>query len=299
MSIQELVINFHMTEACNFRCEYCYATWDGNNSQQELHHSYSNIKELVTKTANYFLNDNPIKQKLGYKTVRLNFAGGEPVMLGSRFIKAILLAKSLGLNTSLITNGHLLTNTMVSKISPHLDMLGISFDTADHLLADSIGRVDRKKDWLSPQRLEEIVSHYRQSNPCGIVKINTVVNKYNWEENLTATITNIMPDKWKILRVLPVYSDSLCVTQQQYKHYLTKHQSLSNIIVAEDNDDMWQSYLMLNPEGKFYQNSGPCEGIKQSPSILDVSITDALTHIEFNPDTFAKRYKSNIDFQEI
>ncbi len=56
-------------------------------------------------------------------------------------------------------------------------MLGISFDTADHLLADNIGRVDRKKDWLSPQRLEEIVSHYRQSNPCGIVKINTVVNK--------------------------------------------------------------------------------------------------------------------------
>ncbi|PSU87666.1 hypothetical protein C0W35_21310 [Photobacterium kishitanii] len=108
-----------------------------------------------------------------------------------------------------------------------------------------------------------------------------------------------MPDKWKILRVLPVYSDSLCVTQEQYKHYLTKHQSLSNIIVAEDNDDMWQSYLMLNPEGKFYQNSGPCKGIKQSPSILNVSIIDALTHIEFNPDTFAKRYKSNINFQEI
>ncbi|PSV15954.1 viperin family antiviral radical SAM protein [Photobacterium kishitanii] len=204
MSIQELVINFHMTETCNFRCEYCYATWDSNNSQQELHHSYSNIKELITKTANYFLNDNPIKQKLGYKTVRLNFAGGEPVMLGSRFIKAILLAKSLGLNTSLITNGHLLTNTIVSKISPQLDMLEISFDTADHLLADSIGRVDRKKNWLSPQRLKEIVSNYRQSNPCGMVKINTVVNKYNWEETLTATITRIMPDKWKILRVISI-----------------------------------------------------------------------------------------------
>ncbi|CEO39135.1 hypothetical protein PPBDW_I21151 [Photobacterium kishitanii] len=49
-----------------------------------------------------------------------------------------------------------------------------------------------------------------------MVKINTVVNKYNWEETLTATITRIMPDKWKILRVLPVYSDSLCVTQEQY-----------------------------------------------------------------------------------
>ena len=297
MSIQELVINFHMTEICNFRCGYCYATWEGNNSQLELHYSSQNIKQLITKTAEYFLNDNTIKQQLGYKTVRINFAGGEPVMLGSRFVNAVLLAKSLGLKTSLITNGHLLTNTMMSKISSHLDMLGISFDTADHLLAESIGRVDRKKDWLSPKRLEEIVSQYRFLNPLGKVKINTVVNAFNWRENLTQAVTKISPNKWKLLRVLPVYSDQLCVTQAQYLSYVQRHQALSNVIVAEDNDDMWQSYLMLNPEGKFYQNSGPCEGIKQSPSILDVGITEALSHIKFNPETFAKRYQNKNEYQ--
>ena len=292
MSIQELVINFHMTEICNFRCEYCYATWESNNSQLELHHSSKNIKQLITKTAEYFLSDNPIKLQLGYKNVRMNFAGGEPVMLGNRFINAVLLAKNLGLNTSLITNGHLLTNAMMSKISPHLDMLGISFDTDDHLLAESIGRVDRKKDWLSPKRLEEIVSQYRLLNPQGKVKINTVVNAFNWRENLTQSITKIAPDKWKLLRVLPVYSDQLTITQEQYLSYVQRHQALSNEIVTENNDDMWQSYLMLNPEGKFYQNTGPCEGIKQSPSILEVGITEALSHIRFNPETFAKRYKN-------
>ncbi|PHZ59919.1 hypothetical protein CRG86_000620 [Photobacterium leiognathi] len=95
MSIQELVINFHMTELCNFRCEYCYATWETNNSQQELHHSNSNIEKLITKVSKYFLNDNPIKEKLNYQDVRINFAGGEPIMLGNRFVNAILLAKNL------------------------------------------------------------------------------------------------------------------------------------------------------------------------------------------------------------
>lgn len=293
MPIQELVINFHMTEMCNFRCEYCYATWQSNCSQLELHHSSHNIKQLLIKTAEYFLADNPIKQQLSYKTVRINFAGGEPVMLGNRFVNAILLAKNLGLKTSLITNGHLLTNAMISKISPHLDMLGISFDTADHLLAASIGRVDRKKDWLSPQRLEEVVSQYRLLNPQGKVKINTVVNAFNWRENLNQVMEKIAPNKWKLLRVLPVYSDNLCVTQEQYFSYIQRHHSLSDVIVVEDNDDMWQSYLMLNPEGKFYQNSGPCEGIKQSPSILEVGIREALSHINFNPETFAKRYQIN------
>ncbi|WP_305830925.1 viperin family antiviral radical SAM protein [Photobacterium leiognathi] len=290
MSIQELVINFHMTELCNFRCEYCYATWETNNSQQELHHSNSNIEKLITKVSKYFLNDNPIKEKLNYQDVRINFAGGEPIMLGNRFVNAILLAKKLGLRTSLITNGHLLSSSMLSKISPHLDMLGISFDTADHLLAESIGRVDRKNDWLSPEKLEYIVNRYRSINPNGIVKINTVVNAFNWREDLTEIIGKITPNKWKLLRVLPVYSNKSVIDEEKYLLYIKRHKCFSDIITIENNDDMWQSYLMLNPEGRFYQNTEPCKGIKQSPSILDTSIHEALSFIDFNSNSFTKRY---------
>lgn len=290
MSIQELVINYHMTEMCNFSCKYCFATWGKTFPEVEIHQSSNKVEQLINLIANYFLTDNPIRRQLDYKTVRINFAGGEPVMLGSRFINAISMAKEYGLNTSLITNGYLLTNRMISKISPYLDMLGISFDTSDPLTAECIGRVDRKKNWLSSHRLEEIIAQYRQSNCHGKVKINTVVNVFNRQENLTQIITKIAPNKWKLLRVLPVYSKNLSIKQEQYLSYVQRHQSLSNLIITEDNEDMWQSYLMLNPEGKFYQNIGLCAGIKQSPSIFDVGIKEALSYIDFNPQSFVKRY---------
>jgi radical S-adenosyl methionine domain-containing protein 2 len=292
-TISEIVINFHMTEECNYRCGYCYATWEGNYSKAELHHSFGDIKSLLLKLADYFFSENRLHQILSYTSVRINFAGGEPVMLGKRFVDAILLAKSLGFCTSIITNGHLLSDNMIKRIAPHLDMLGLSVDTADYLLAQSIGRVDRKNAWLSPVRATEIVKAYRLANPVGTVKINTVVNAFNWREDIGNLISNLRPDKWKILRVLPVYSTNLTVSERQYASYIKRHNAFSNIVTVENNADMWQSYLMLNPQGRFYQNTDTCNGLVQSPSVLDVGVGAALEHIDFNIETFAKRYSTS------
>jgi radical S-adenosyl methionine domain-containing protein 2 len=75
-STSEMVINFHMTEACSYRCGYCYATWEGNDSQAELHHSSQYIQSLLIKLADYFFSDKPIRKALGHTSVRINFAGG-------------------------------------------------------------------------------------------------------------------------------------------------------------------------------------------------------------------------------
>ncbi|GIU46515.1 viperin family antiviral radical SAM protein [Shewanella algidipiscicola] len=292
-NISEMVINFHMTETCNYRCGYCYATWESNDSQAELHHSSGDIQSLLIKLADYFFSENPIRKALGYTSVRINFAGGEPVMLGGRFISALLLAKSLGFRTSIITNGHLLSAKMMDRIGPHLDMLGLSFDTADFLLAQSIGRVDRKSAWLSPSRVIEIVAVYRTLNRNGKVKINTVVNAFNWREDMSHAIEQIQPDKWKLLRVLPVYSHQLTISSAQYCAYIERHKGFSEIVSLEDNQDMWQSYLMLNPEGRFYQNSDACQGVVQSPAVLDVGVESAIAHVDFNAESFVRRYQSN------
>lgn len=291
-TINEIVINFHMTEECNYRCGYCYATWEGNHSKAELHHSFGDIESLMLKLADYFFAENSLYHILNYTSVRINFAGGEPVMLGKRFVDAILLAKSLGFRTSIISNGHLLSDKMMKRIAPHLDMLGLSVDTADYLLAQSIGRVDHKKAWLSPVRATEIVKAYRLANANGTVKINTVVNAFNWREDISSLISQLRPDKWKILRVLPVYSTNLTVSERQYASYIKRHDAFSNIVTVENNADMWQSYLMLNPQGRFYQNTDTCNGLVQSPSVLDVGVGAALEHIDFNADTFAKRYST-------
>ena len=100
--LKELVINWHITEACNYNCTYCFAKWGKPN---ELHCSPAAIEKLLDKLANYFINGNPeIKRVLGYQAVRLNFAGGEPMMLGEVFATTLVMAKQKGFKTSVITN---------------------------------------------------------------------------------------------------------------------------------------------------------------------------------------------------
>src|SRR5690606_11876776 len=101
---RDLVINFHMTEVCNYRCAYCYAKWQDDPQSNELHRQEGKVDELLTNLADYFLNPNPLRERLGYQGVRINFAGGEPMVLGKQFIAALRMAKALGFATSIITN---------------------------------------------------------------------------------------------------------------------------------------------------------------------------------------------------
>lgn len=289
---QELVINFHMTEACNFRCAYCYAKWSDEPSSKELYGHSGQVDALLNSLADYFFNSNPIREQLGYQRVRINFAGGEPMMLGKYFTRALVKAKALGFQTSVITNGHFLNEKMMREIATNLDMLGISFDTADELIAQSIGRTDHQKRWLSPGQLLELCHSFRHLNPLGKLKLNTVVNPFNVREDLSALINQIQPDKWKLLRVLPVHDASQIVTDTQYYAYVDRHLRSYPRLSIEDNDDMWQSYLMINPQGQFYQNVNPTSGHLQSKPILRVGVHEALGQIPFDVHAFASRYSA-------
>lgn len=291
---QELVINFHMTEACNFQCAYCYAKWNDQPSSKELYGHPGQVDALLTALANYFFAPNHIRDELDYQRVRINFAGGEPMMLGKYFTAALAKAKSLGFQTSVITNGHFLTEKVLRETAPMLDMLGISFDTADELIANSIGRIDRRKRWLGASQLLHIARSYRALNSAGQLKINTVINPFNVRENLSPLISQIQPDKWKLLRVLPVHDATQVITDTQYQAYIDRHQSSFPSLIVEDNDDMWQSYLMINPQGQFYQNDGPANGHLQSAPILKAGVDEALSQIPFNLNAFANRYSDEV-----
>ena len=34
--VEELVINWHVTEACNYRCRYCYSAWQRQARQLDV-----------------------------------------------------------------------------------------------------------------------------------------------------------------------------------------------------------------------------------------------------------------------
>ena len=114
----DLVINFHMTESCNYQCSYCYATWDDLEAKNELHRLSGQVESLLQNLADYFLQTNPLRAEMGYQNVRLNFAGGEPMLLGQRFLDAVTFANQLGFRTSLSPNGHYLTGDIVDEMAP-------------------------------------------------------------------------------------------------------------------------------------------------------------------------------------
>jgi radical S-adenosyl methionine domain-containing protein 2 len=71
--------------------------------------------------------------------------------------------------------------------------------------------------------------------------------------------------RWKIFKILRIEGendavyDALAVTDAQFDAFVARHAKLSarGVVVApENNDEMTESYVMVTPDGRFYQNSG-------------------------------------------
>jgi radical S-adenosyl methionine domain-containing protein 2 len=291
---KELVINWHLTEVCNYGCKYCFAKWGRPN---ELHRSSQGIATLLDKLADYFIKGTPtLKDELGYESVRLNFAGGEPMMLGNTFITALKLAKQKGFKTSTITNGHYLVNSKLALPENTLDMIGISFDSQSLDTRRKIGRKDRKGNSFGTEDLKQALANLTQYQRGIKTKINTVVNSLNLDEDFSELMMELKPYKWKILHVMPYGDDELLISKRQFDRFVKRYCGLGLPIFAESNSTMTESYLMIDPQGRFYQNSTNKVGYKFSENINLCGVENALTQIEFNPRTFASRYrKDDID----
>lgn len=286
--INELVINWHITEACNYNCTYCFAKWGKPN---ELHRSLESIEKLLDELTSHFIKgSSSFKEKLGYESVRLNIAGGEPMMLGSTFSIVLMLAKQKGFQTSIITNGSYLLNEKFDIPKNTLDMVGISFDSQDYDIRQRIGRVDRKGSSLSSDELKLALSKLEKTQKGIKTKINTVVNQYNWQEDFSSLISEVNPYKWKVLHVMPYGDDDLLISNGQFNSFVDKHLGRDLPVYAESNSAMTESYLMIDPKGRFYQNSSGGSGYKYSECINDVGAGKALEQINFNHAVFIARY---------
>lgn len=295
-SIDQLVINWHVNEACNYRCVYCYAKWERPSSARDVIRQPDNTAKLLRSLWAFFdpANlKNPLNGTLTWRRVRLNFAGGEPLLCRADLIRAVEMAAQIGFDVSIITNGSRLDAETMSALAPHLDWLGVSLDAADMRTNKAIGREDRRARQLDLEALRDSVAMARSDNPDLKLKINTVVNSQNHEADLARVIAQLAPHKWKILRALPMTTTAGMVTDKQFRAFVHRHRSLKDIIRVEDNADMLGSYLMIDPKGRFYQNHNDTlkEGYRYSRPILDAGPGAALESVGFSALGFADRYR--------
>ncbi len=274
-------INFHIWKYCNFKCKFCFATYEDENSLYRQK-SYLSEKEMLG------IIDEISKQGIG----KITFAGGEP-MLCKWLPNLIKHAKEVGLTTMIVTNGYLLTEKWIKEQSSDLDWITLSIDSIDAENQLNIGRSNGKKVVSRDEYLQKVEAIKRN----GIrFKLNTVVCSSNSLEDISDFVISIKPERWKIFQVLPIsrqndnYIEEFLISSNEFKSYINRHKRVEEFnikIVPEDNNLMTGSYLMIDPQGRFYDN---LEGkYRYSDPILKVGFEKARQQVTVRKEKFTER----------
>ena len=271
----EIVINWHMIEACNYACTFCFAKWD---RLKPLAKDLNKAKKLIDEVAKI--------------ARRINFAGGEPFLLPQLGELMKYASEKAHLKVSFISNGSRTENSFIKKYGHYIDMAGFSIDAPDEETTIKIGRVDGNQKTVSIKRIKDITDKFRERNPNIKIKINTVVCNENKNSDMHSVISLIKPERWKVFRVLPVINKTEKITDEEWESFIRCHKDIP-VMVSENNHDMQASYLMVDPAGRFYDNHDSISNDKAyhySSPILEVGIKSALNDIHFDLGTYKKRY---------
>lgn len=128
------------------------------------------------------------------------------------------------------------------------------------------------------------------------VKLNTVVTALNAEEDLSALVRRIAPERWKVFQVLPILGQNdgavepLLVSSEAFVAFVQRHAALSAEgfgPVVEGNDAMQGSYAMIDPAGRFFGNATGTH--VYSDPILVRGVAATLAQVGFVPRKFVDR----------
>ena len=268
-------VNWHCFKACNYACRFCYARFEdlmGTPSMTEREGC-----ELLDELAHQGVE-------------KINFVGGEP-MLHPHIRAWIVHAKSVGMVTSIVSNGTGIDREFLEAMSDHLDWVGLSIDASNDILHAQLGR-GRKGEIK-----RGVSGHLRRTLPVadllhefGVgVKLNTVVTDLNKDDDMSQIVRRIRPHRWKIFQALRIDGENeedigeLEVADRAFETYVERHQQaladlLETQVVAENNEAMLGTYAMIDPRGFVYTNA---EGTYRysSQTMLEMGFSEAWNEV--------------------
>ena len=271
------VINYHITSACNYRCQYCFVAFQGEFPEKET------ALKIVSEINKFFIKNN-------VKGGRINIAGGEP-LLCPYLNDVIEQAYLLGLKVSIITNGSLLTEELISGWQGKVEMIGISVDAVSEAVNCAIGRECQGKS-LSKAQLCDIANWIYKY---GIkLKINTVVSKLNLNEDMLSLYKRMKPKRLKflcmhVLENINSNVNELKPTQEEFLSFVEKNSYEYAKVVPEAEGSMQNSYLMISPDGNVFLNENG-EG-KTYGNCLEQELCEIFCKLPFEHDKFNLRYE--------
>lgn len=277
-------VNYHLWEPCNMRCKFCFATFQDVKRDMGLpkgHLPKEKCLSIVDRVA-----------EAGFE--KINFAGGEPTLC-SWLPNLIKRAKKRGMVTSIVTNGSRITDPWLDELDESLDWIALSIDTVD---PEKLKRLGRALGGGKKPMAEEEYLGIIHAIKCQRIrlKINTVVTSETWQEDLTGFIRSAKPERWKLLQALPVKGQNdahiadFAIEPERFEAYVHRNRIVENdgiIVVPESNEMMTESYVMIDPAGRFFDNAQGAH--TYSRPILEVGIGKALGDVSVDLGRFLKR----------
>ncbi|KAK2502925.1 hypothetical protein MC885_012747 [Smutsia gigantea] len=267
-SLTPTSVNYHFTRQCNYKCGFCFHTAKTSFvlPLQEARRGLTLLREAGME--------------------KINFSGGEPFIhdrgeyLGQlvKFCKEELHLPSV----SIVSNGSLIRERWFKNYGDYLDILAISCDSFDEQVNVLIGRGQGKKNHVENlQKLRMWCRDYRVA-----FKINSVINRFNVEEDMKEQIRALSPVRWKVFQCLIIegenagddalrQAEQFVISDEEFERFLDRHKEVS-CLVPESNQKM----RFLN-----------CRNGRKDPSksILDVGVQEAIKFSGFDEKMFLKR----------
>uniref|UniRef100_A0A1A8BH90 S-adenosylmethionine-dependent nucleotide dehydratase RSAD2 n=1 Tax=Nothobranchius kadleci TaxID=1051664 RepID=A0A1A8BH90_NOTKA len=272
-------VNYHFTRKCNYKCGFCF-------------HTAKTSFVLPVEEAKRGLR---LLKEAGME--KINFSGGEPFLhdkgefLGQlvQYCKVDLQLPSV----SIVSNGSMIKEKWFQKYGDCLDILAVSCDSFDEETNQLIGRAQGRKSHI--ENLYKICSWCQQYRVA--FKINSVINTFNVDEDMTEQISQLNPVRWKVFQCLLIDGENagedalreagkFVISDEQFQEFLERHGGVS-CLVPESNEKMRNSYLILDEYMRFLD----CRDGRKDPSrsILDVGVKDAIFFSGFDEKMFLKR----------
>lgn len=266
-------VNYHFTRKCNYECGFCF-------------HTAKTSYVLPIEDSKRGL---ALLKESGMR--KLNFAGGEP-FLHPKLLAAMLAfcKEELQLESvSIVTNGSLVTEKFLRDNGKYIDILAVSCDSFNEETNILIGR--GKGGHIEKLRqLSQLCRKYQIK-----FKVNTVINRFNFDEDMNQEIQSIDPFRWKCFQVLIVEGENSSkttlrdatkfrITDEEFQHFSKRH-AHNKCFVPESNKVMMSSYLLLDEYMRFLDKDAELT----SESILDVGVQAALAKVHWDQESFAER----------
>lgn len=222
---------------------------------------------------------------------KINFAGGEP-FLHKKLLGAMLqfCKEELHLEScSIVTNGSLVDEKFIEEYGRYIDILAVSCDSFNEATNIAIGRGSGNnvaklfeiRDWCSTYGIK--------------FKLNTVVNRLNYNEDMRDRLRELAPFRWKCFQVLMVAGENdsqatlrdvrkFQISDEEFEGFCERHADIKGF-VPEPNRLMKTSYLILDEYMRFLDR----EGREPSGSVLDVGVKRALEMVRWDKEGFVER----------